>query len=199
MLQRTAALKEEWAKLEEEKKTEILTVQRGTGKVLLQALFSQKPKKKVRKSPTKQHVLEPEVVHVVQQVVPLKPVAPPVEKVVLVRDVLKDCEHETYKKKDERDLVEVMLLPSSYVGSSPPPSPRSMAVGRRGGDDVGDARMRKRSNRGDEEKEKRRAEEEQRRLKAESDEYMEKKRLERERLMLDFSQLRQAVPVRGRR
>ena len=174
------ALTEEWSKLEAEQKAENTTVQRGTGKYILEALFGGDKSKKVRRR-RKRLAAKVDKTEDSQDYS-----APSEEKteVFIPLDAFKDYKYEQASRQEGGDLVEVVSLPSSYQGSTPPPSPRSLhALNSEG-------RKKK--------KDQKQIEEERRQLRVVNDEYMNKRRMEREQLMLDFSKLNPNIVPRFR-
>ena len=183
-MQRLAKLKEEWQKLETEKQSENMTVQRGTGKYILEMLFGKKKKKKRRKKTSAQceisssddNEISTSTAAAADVVVPL--------------DAFKNYKFTTPKFEGVGDLVDVVSLPSSYEGSTTPPlSPRSLYTLNSSG--IEKKKKKKK-------KSKKQIEREQKKLKEKNEQYMEEQKISRERLMLDFSKLNKSVPLRNR-
>jgi hypothetical protein len=188
--QKLAALEEEWNKLEGEKKeTESVTIQRGTGKYILAALFGEKNRASQRKK-NKKLMRKDSKGNWVRRYVNKKQDRN--FDVHIPLDAFKDYKYEVAKVEEVGDLVDVVSLPSSYQGSTPPPSPRSLYSLTHG--DAGVVKKKKKKKK----KDRKQIEEEQKKLKEENDEYMDKRLKEREKLMLDLSKLNEKIPPRIR-
>lgn len=182
-----AALKEEWQKLEAEKKTnEVTIIPRGTGKYILEAMFGKEQRRgrKKRRVVNKADSLHVNSANAAAPISKQKK-----EDVFIPLDAFKDYKYGSPKVEHAGDLVEVVSLPASFQGSTPPPSPRSQHLHNTTG------RIKKKKKK---KKDKSQIEEEQKKLRQVNEEYMRSKKKQREQLMLDFSKINQNIQPRVR-
>jgi len=182
-----ATMQEEWNKLEVEKNNENMTIQRGTGKYILEKLFGEKKKKFKKKAKNGGNI---DMTDGNRQSNDNKGGKGKGEYAPLDPSLYQEYKYEVGKVEEVKDLVDVVSLPSSYQGSTPPPSPRSLHSSIHGGVEKKKKKKKKKS--------KKQIEEEKKKLREENDEFMAQRRKDRERLMLDFSKLKVNIPARGR-
>ena len=183
LLQKLNALQEEWLKLEEDKKVEVVKVPRGTGKFILEVLFATKKKKK-RSRPQKPVGVAKESL-IEKQQCQVETVVCQTKDVFIPLDAFQAHKYDI-SKPVVADLVEVVTLPSAYEGISPPTSARSVTLN---ASYHLPGHHKKKHHHKKKEKGKREVEEELKQLRVVNEEYMNKRRIGREKLMLDFSLL----------
>ena len=162
-------------------------IARGTGKYILEAMFGKDKKqgrKKKRVLKKAENLDEVNAQHTGGEVKETADVFIPL-------DAFKDHKYGTPKVDTVSDLVEVVSLPASFQGSTtPPPSPRSLHALNSA---VGKKKKKKKKK-----KNMKQIEEEQTKLRQNNEKYMKQRKLDREKLMLDFSTLNKKVQPRVR-
>lgn len=191
LLQKSDALKEEWKKLEADKKNaEVTVIPRGTGKYILETFFGQDKTKLRRKRRALQRADSLDMLDNQND----EYTSEQETHVFIPLDAFKDHKYGA-PTVDHRtgDLVDVVSLPASFHGSTPPPSPRSLHTLNKHGETVGKRKKKKKKK-----KDKKQIEEEQKKLRRDNEKFMKQRRLDREQLMLDFSSLNKNIQPRVR-